>query len=77
VITAAGFVGQALKIVDGTDDFAGASGEIAEAGQEVGGNAVYRGEVCVQRKKSSRQPCGRRSARLTTRRDERPAGDPD
>ncbi len=50
VITTAGFVGQVLKIVGGTDGFAGATGEIAVAGQEVGGEAFYTGEICVKRK---------------------------
>ncbi len=50
VITKAGFVGQVLKIVGGTGDFEGATGEIAVAGQEVEGNAFYTGEVCVERK---------------------------
>ncbi len=51
-ITATGFVGQVLKIVGGSlgSDFEGATGTIAVAGQEVGGEAFYTGEVCVKRK---------------------------
>ncbi len=48
-ITADGVVGQVLKIVGGTDGFDGAYGTIAVAGQEVGGAALYTGEVCVPR----------------------------
>lgn len=44
-------VGQVLKIVGGTEDFAGATGTIAVAGEEVGGAAFYTGEVCVKPKK--------------------------
>lgn len=47
VITSDGMVGQVLKIVGGSDDFKGASGTIAVAGQEVGGLASYTGEVCA------------------------------
>jgi len=50
VITAGGVVGQVLKIVGGSpgSDFEGATGTIAVAGQEVGGAAVYTGEVCLR-----------------------------
>jgi len=41
-----GKVGQILKIVGGGGDFAGASGTITVAGQELGGFAFYSGEVC-------------------------------
>jgi hypothetical protein len=47
-ITADGFVGQVLLIVGGTNDFAGATGRVAVAGQEVGGFATYTGHVCIQ-----------------------------
>lgn len=49
VITAGGIVGQVLKIVGGPagSDFENATGTLAVAGQEVGGAAVYTGEVCV------------------------------
>lgn len=43
-------VGQILKIVGGTEDFDGASGIIAVAGDEVGGAAFYTGQVCVKAK---------------------------
>lgn len=43
-------VGQILKIVGGTDDFDGASGIIAVAGDEVGGAAFYTGQICVKPK---------------------------
>ena len=45
-ITADGKVAEILKIVGGTKGFAGASGTIAIAGQELGGFAVYTGEIC-------------------------------
>lgn len=41
-----GKVGQILKIVGGNGAFAGASGTITVAGQELGGFAFYSGEVC-------------------------------
>ena len=43
-------VGQILKIIGGTDDFDGATGTIAVAGDEVGGAAFYTGQVCVKAK---------------------------
>lgn len=48
MITAGGS-GRVLKIVGGPagSDFENATGTLAVAGQEVGGAAVYTGEVCV------------------------------
>jgi len=46
-ITADGFVGQILLVVGGTDSFAGATGRVAVAGQEVGGSASYTGHICI------------------------------
>jgi hypothetical protein len=46
-ITPDGFVGQVLLIVGGTDSFAGATGRVAVAGQEVGGSATYTGHICI------------------------------
>ena len=46
-ITADGFVGQILLIVGGTGSFAGATGRVAVAGQEVGGSATYTGHICI------------------------------
>jgi hypothetical protein len=47
-ITPDGFVGQILLVEKGTGDLADSSGRIGVAGQEVGGFAIYRGEVCVR-----------------------------
>ena len=46
-ITPDGFVGQILLVVGGTGDFAGATGRVAVAGQEVGGSASYTGRICI------------------------------
>lgn len=45
--TQRGVVGQLIMIVGGDRDFEGASGTIAVAGQELGGYALYTGEVCT------------------------------
>lgn len=42
-----GKAGELIKIVGGTDDFQGASGTIAVAGQEIGGLAVFTGSICT------------------------------
>lgn len=46
-----GFVGQIIRVVGGDGDFAGATGQIGVAGQEVGGApgeaAFYNGRVCL------------------------------
>ena len=47
VIGADGRVGEILKIVGGSGGLENASGTIAVAGQEVGGVAIYTGEVCL------------------------------
>ncbi len=46
-ITNDGKVGQILKIVGGSGGFANATGTVAVAGQEVGGFAIYTGDVCL------------------------------
>lgn len=43
-------VAEMLKITRGTDDFDGASGVIAVAGEEIGGAAFYTGQICVTAK---------------------------
>lgn len=47
VIGPDGKVGEILRIVGGTRDLQNASGTIAVAGQEMGGLAIYTGEVCL------------------------------
>ena len=46
-IISTGMTSEILQIVGGTRDFLGATGTIAVAGQELGGIAVYTGEICT------------------------------
>jgi len=45
--TNTGVVRELLQIVGGSSGFEGARGTISVAGQEIGGIAVYTGEICT------------------------------